>query len=106
VKTVGGIVNADGAKNPVTPNGFTSVRLSPGVYQINFPPGTWASFPVMTVSPFGINGAYGDAIVAVAIGFGDGSAQFVVHMTISNSGGSLFDNGFMFTAVASQTPPG
>jgi len=105
VKTVAGIVNDDGVKNPITPNGFTSQRLGLGEYRISFPPGTWTSFPVMTVTPFGINGAYGDAIVASAIGFGDGSAQFIVRMTISNSGGTLFDNAFMFTTVASQATP-
>jgi hypothetical protein len=85
--------------------GLPRFASRPGVYQINFPVGTWTSFPVMTVTPFGINGAYGDAIVASALGFGNGSAQFVVHMTISNSGGTLFDNAFMFTAVASQAAP-
>jgi hypothetical protein len=29
VKTISGIVNADGNKNPVTQTGFTSVRLGP-----------------------------------------------------------------------------
>jgi hypothetical protein len=105
VKTVAGIVNANGANNPITSNGFTSLRLSTGIYQINFPSGTWQSFPVMTVTPFGVAGAYGDAIVASALGFGDGSAQFIVHMTVSNSGGTLFDNAFMFTTVASLPAP-
>lgn len=67
VKTVAGIVNADGFKNTVTQNGFNSVRLAPGRYQVNFPPGTWTSLPVMTVTPFGANGAYGSAIAAAAL---------------------------------------
>jgi hypothetical protein len=106
VKTVAGIINADGTQNPVTPNGFTSLRLSPGRYQIDFPPGTWTSFPVMTVTPFGVSGARGLAIVSSALGFGDGSARFVVDMTVANLQATpFFDNAFMFTAVAAQAAP-
>jgi len=106
VRTVAGIVNANGTKNGVTPNGFTSTRLDLGRYQLDFPPGTWQSFPVMTVTAFGVNGAYGNAIVSSALGFGDGSARFVIDMTIANApAGTYFDNAFMFIAAASQATP-
>jgi hypothetical protein len=105
VTTISGIVNADGAKNPVTQNGFTTERLGEGEYRISFPAGTWDSFPVMTVTPFGVNGAYGNPVVWTALGFGDGSAQFVVRMSSTTPGQTLFDNAFMFIATASQPPP-
>jgi len=106
VKTVSGIINADGTKNGVTPNGFTSTRLNLGRYQIEYPAGTWQSFPVMTVTPFGVNGAYGNAIVSSALGFVDGSAKFVIDMTIANaSAGTYFDNAFMFITAAAQATP-
>jgi hypothetical protein len=100
VKTVSGIVNADGTKNAVTPNGYTSLRLSAGRYQIDFPAGTWTAFPVMTVTAFGASGAYGNAIVSSALGFGDGSARFVIDI-VSNSTSTYFDNAFMFIAAQS-----
>jgi hypothetical protein len=106
VKTVSGIINADGTKNGVTPNGFTSTRLNLGRYQIDYPAGTWQSFPVMTVTPFGVNGAYGNAIVSSALGFVDGSAKFVIDMTIANaSAATYFDNAFMFITAAAQATP-
>lgn len=102
VTTVSGIVNANGTANGATPNGFTSTRLAEGVYRVSFPPGTWSSFPVMTVSPFGVLGAYGTPNVISAIGFGDGSAQVDIHMV---NGQTLFDNAFMFQATASVGAP-
>ena len=60
----------------------------------------------MTVTPFGASGAFGNAIVSSAIGFGDGSAQFVIDMTIANApAGTYFDNAFMFIAAAAQATP-
>lgn len=105
VTTISGIVNADGTANPVTPNGFTVIRLGEGVYEVSFPVGTWQSFPVMTVTPFGISGAYGNPVVASALGFGDGSAQFVIRMSATTPGQTLFDNAFMFVATASLASP-
>jgi hypothetical protein len=105
VKTVSGIVNSDGAKNPVTANGYTSTRLGPGRYQIDFPAGTWTAFPVLTVTPFGVNGAYGNAIVSTALGFGDGSARFIIEIIVSNSTNTYFDNAFMFIAAQSLSSP-
>jgi hypothetical protein len=105
VKTVSGIVNSDGNKNPVTPNGFTSTRLGPGRYQIDFPVGTWQSFPVMTVSAFGVNGSRGNVIVSTAEGFGNGSARFVVEVVRNTQPENFFDNGFMFVAAAAQPNP-
>jgi hypothetical protein len=106
VKTVSGIVNADGTKNVITPNGFTVLRLDLGRYQIEFPSGTWTSFPVMTVSPFGVNGAYGNAIVSSVLGFGDGSATFVIDMTVASEPSAVyFDNAFMFIATQSLSSP-
>lgn len=103
VKTVSGIVNADGTKNGATPNGFTTTRTALGNYRVNFPAGTWTSFPVMTVTPFGVSGAYGNPIVTAAVGFGDGSAYFDILMV--TSAGTAFDNAFMFIAAAAMTAP-
>jgi len=105
VKTVAGIINADGTKNGVTPNGYTSTRLELGRYQIDFPAGTWTAFPVMTVTPFGVNGAYGNAIVSSALGFSDGSARFVIDITVSSSTNTYFDNAFMFITAQAQASP-
>lgn len=104
VKTVAAIVNADGSPNAITSNGFSANRLGTGIYQVNFPAGTWTSFPVMTVTSFGVSGAYGNPVVTSVLGFGDGSAQFQIHMVRTNTA-ELFDNAFMFTAVASQAAP-
>jgi hypothetical protein len=105
VKTISAIVNADGTEGSLTRTGFTSVRTAPGVYEIRFPQGTWQSFPVMTVTPFGVNGAYGNPVVSSALGFGNGSAVFVIRMSSTTPGETLFDNAFMFIATASL-PPG
>jgi hypothetical protein len=103
VTTISGIVNADGTKNAVTQNGFTVARLSPGQYKVSFPAGTWSAFPVMTVTPFGFNGAIGTPVVSSALGFGNGSAEFTVLM--SRSDGAAFDNAFMFQATQSLSNP-
>lgn len=80
-------------------------RLGLGEYQISFPAGTWPSFPVMTVTPFGVFGAYGNPVVLSALGFGDGSAQFVIRMSSTTPGQTLFDNAFMFVGTASLATP-
>lgn len=103
VKTVSGIVNADGTPSSVTPGvGFTITKGGPGTYLVNFPIGTWSSFPVMTVTPFGVFGAIGAPVVTSAVGFGDGSAVFTVQIT-RTSNEDPFDNAFMFQATASLT---
>jgi hypothetical protein len=91
VKTIAGIVNADGSANGVTPAGFASQRLGPGNYQITFPAGTWSSFPVLAVTPFGVFGSIGTPVILSAVGFADG--------------GSRFDNAFMFITAAAQAAP-
>lgn len=103
VTTVSGIVNADGTKNGVTLTGFTSTRTALGTYRIDFPAGTWDSFPVMTATAFGVSGAYATVVVLSAIGFGDGSARFELQTV--NSGGAAFDNAFMFTTTESLPAP-
>lgn len=103
VKTISGIVNADGTKNAVTPFGFTSIRLSDGRYQIDFPAGTWTSFPIITVTPFGVNGARHVPTIIFALGFGDGSARFEIQMNVVNSPNNSNDNAFMF--IAAQALP-
>jgi hypothetical protein len=97
-------VNADGEQNPVTQNGFSAERIGLGEYRVTFPAGTWQSFPVMTVTPFGVNGAYGNPVVWTALGFGNGSAEFVIRMSSTTPGQTLFDNSFMFVATASLPP--
>jgi hypothetical protein len=103
VKTIAGIVNADGSANGVTPAGFASQRLGPGSYQITFPAGTWSSFPVLAVTPFGVFGSIGTPVVLSAVGFADGGAKFDIAMY--NAGGSPFDNAFMFITAAAQAAP-
>jgi hypothetical protein len=102
VKTVSGIVNMDGAPNPITASAaYTSERVGPGEYKISFPAGTWQSFPVMTASPWGIAGNVGSAVVTYAIGLGDGSAEFGVMIFGTADAVGPFDNAFMFIATAS-----
>jgi hypothetical protein len=59
----------------------------------------------MTVTPFGVNGAYGNPVVWTALGFGTGAAEFVIRMSATTPGQTLFDNAFMFIATASVAPP-
>lgn len=81
--------------------GFTVARLEAGRYNVVFPPGTFTTFPVMVVVPFGVFGAYGNPVVASAVGFGDGSATFQVTLSSTTPGETLFDNAFMFITVPS-----
>jgi hypothetical protein len=70
VKTVAGIVNSNGTPNVATANGFSVAWLADRIHQLNFPRGTWKSFPAMTVTPFGVFGACGYRVVTSLIGFG------------------------------------
>ncbi len=104
VLTISGVVNANGEPNAVTSVGFTSTRVGPGQYEVAFPAGTWSSFPVMVVVPFGVFGAYGTPVVASASAFGNGSALFRVNIS-STPAGSLYDNAFLFIAAESLPIP-
>lgn len=103
VTTIAGIVGPDGIASPLT-SGFSSTRLSAGRYQLEFPAGTWSWLPVVTASPFGVNGAYGSAIVSSLVGYGDGSTTVVIEITSTTPAPTLFDNAFMFIAAQSLSP--
>jgi len=102
-KTVAGIVFSDGSTQ-VNTLGFTSQRVEPGKYTINFPANTWSSFPVMTVTPLGELGGIGNPLVAQAtLNVGGGSAVFQIQMR--DMDGNLFDKHFMFIAAGAQPAP-
>jgi hypothetical protein len=102
VKTIAGIVNPDGSVNgAIAHPSFTVSHPSTGEYVITFPPGTWGTFPVMTVTPFGINGAVVDPVVTSELGFGSGEAIFTIVLSSTTPGLTPQDNAFQFIAAAS-----
>lgn len=98
-KTISGLVWIDGTVSLGT--GYASTKTAPGDYEITFPSGTWPSFPVVVVSPFGLPGAFPIAEVGSAWSPGDGSAT--VHVLTSSTAGEWtpHDVAFWFIATAS-----
>ena len=99
VKTISGLVWIDGTTS--LGNGFASSKAGPGNYELIFPPGTWDSFPVLVVSPFGLPGAFPIAEVGSITSPGDGSAT--AHILTSSTAGAWtpHDVAFWFIATAS-----
>jgi hypothetical protein len=96
VKTVGGLVNANGSLG--VGNGFAVMKLTTGTYLVRFAVGTWPSFPAVVVTPFGggtPRTAHVDSLVAPS----DGSASVVVVMSAAATGAAT-DSAFLFTAAA------
>ena len=99
VKTISGLVASNGATQ--VGSGFTSTRNGAGNYTIHFPPGTWASFPVMVVSPFGLPGAFPVCEIFSALGFVDGSADYNVICSSTAGPWTPLDVSFWFITTAS-----
>ena len=99
VKTIAGIVQSDGSVT--AGSAFTVSHPSTGEYVITFPPGTWSSLPVMTVTPFGINGAVVAPVDFSEVGLGSGEAIFTIRLSSSVPADTPQDNAFQFIAAAS-----
>jgi hypothetical protein len=109
MKTISGMVIAvlPQAFN-VRGSGFTVDRVAKGVYNINFPAGTWTHLPVITVTPFYSRNHVLDYIDGYLFP-GDGSAIYQIYtqkLSSSNSTGDpsydYIDSDFSFVAVETQ----
>jgi hypothetical protein len=94
VTTISGVVNSSGTLTKGS--GVTVTHLRAGVFQLVFPAGTFPSFPVVVVTPFGVTGALPAAEVSSITSAGGGAT-----VVVSTGGTSSSDQGFMFTATAS-----
>jgi len=88
--SVTGFVNADGTIG--VGRGFTAQALGSGVYQLNFPAGTWSDTYNIVATPTGINGFL---MVIVENWFLDGSGVAQV----------ILNTDTPFTFIATQLPP-
>jgi hypothetical protein len=86
-----GFVTAAGAVTSSNP--FTGVRTGIGSYTITAPQSIFSTFPVMTVTPFGINGAYVVPILDSEV-CGSGTCTFKVQMLTLR--GRPHDNSWVF----------
>ncbi len=100
-KTISGLVRPNGATQ--VGSGFTSTRNGAGDYTIHFPPGTWASVPVMVVSPFGQPGGVSFPVCEIpsVLGFFNGSADFNVICSSTVGSWTPLDVYFWFITTAS-----
>jgi hypothetical protein len=109
MKTISGMVIAVLPQAfEVRGSGFTVDRVAKGVYNINFPAGTWTHLPVITVTPF----YSGNHVLDYIDGYlfpGDGSAIYQIYtqkLSSSNSTGDpsydYIDSDFTFVAVETQ----
>jgi hypothetical protein len=79
--------------------GFTSSMLALGSYALDFPVGTFASFPVVVVSPYGADTEF--RIVRVtSITITGGATRVLVSVSSTAGTGTPTNNGFSFVAVA------
>jgi hypothetical protein len=97
-KTIAGLVNLDGTT--AVGSGFTSVRIGPGEYEIRFPGGTWSTFPVLVVTPFGLPGGFPVAEVG-SIGGSGGAATARILVSSTAGPWTPLDAAFWFIAVES-----
>jgi hypothetical protein len=81
--------------------GVTTSKAGPGDYLLTFPDGTWQSFPVIQVTPFGLPGFFPVAEISYLFVNANGGA--VAHVLISKTAGTFTpgDASFWFTATAS-----
>jgi hypothetical protein len=101
VKTIAGIISATGTVD--NGSGFTASQTGTGAYTITFPAGTWngTTAPVMTITPFGINGGVVDPVV-LSLGYtANGSATFNIILSNTTPGETNQNNAFMFIAAQS-----
>jgi len=99
LKTIAGLVGEAGTLQ--IGSGVTASKADTGDYVLTFPAGTWQSFPVIQVTPFGLPGFFPVAEVSSIVGNGDGGG--VAHILISKTAGTFTpgDASFWFTATAS-----
>lgn len=94
-----GAINANGTVAVGT--GFTVQHTGIGQYLITYPTTTgFTSLPVMTVTPWGVNGHVVTAIVS-SFGGSNGGCQFVIQLSDKTGKLKLEDNAFLFTLIAS-----
>jgi hypothetical protein len=106
VKTISGIVSGTtGQPLVVTPNGFTSERLSTGLYRVSFPPGSFTRFPVVLVTTNGGSGGGPPFAMArvqgVAFSSIEGSGRFDVGISSTMPDITPVDESFHFIAAES-----
>ena len=99
MKTIAGLVSDTGVLQ--LGSGVTSSKAGPGEYVLIFPDGTWQTFPVLQVTPFGLPGFFPVAEVSYIVINGSGGG--VAHILISKTAGTFTpgDAAFWFTATAS-----
>jgi hypothetical protein len=95
--TISGIVNANGTLN--TGKVVTVSHPKTGFYLLNFPAGTWPSFPVVVVTLFGTTGGAAPEVDSITAP-GNGSATVLVVVTTP---GYLTPTDAPFTFVATAT---
>jgi|HubBroStandDraft_6_1064221.scaffolds.fasta_scaffold1831249_1 hypothetical protein len=93
-----GLIDPTGVVDAGT--GFMCQHTATGTYVITFPNGTFTSFPIMTVTPFGVNGHAATAIISGETG-SNGGASFTILLTDKVNKAKLVDNAFEFTLLAS-----
>ena len=93
-----GLVDQNG--NVDVGTGFTVQHTGAGTYVITYPTGTFTSFPLMTVTPFGFDGHSTTAIIAGETG-ANGGASFTIQLTDKVGKSKPVDNGCSFTLIAS-----
>jgi hypothetical protein len=94
--TYSGFVSATGVVSGAP--GFTGALNGTGEYTITAPSSLFPTgFPVMTVTPFGINGAYTSGLVT-SESCGNGTCTFTVDV-LSLKKAKPYDNAWMFTII-------
>lgn len=101
VRTIGGEIGSDGTVG--AGSGFTATRTGTGQYTITFPAGTWngKTFPILTVTPFAVDGGIVIPVIRTVSASGDGSATFQILLSDTAPGQTFQDNSFEFIAVQS-----
>jgi hypothetical protein len=92
----------DAAGNVDAGTGFTVQHTGKGVYVITYPNSTgFASFPIMTVTPFGYSTAGTTAIISGESGSNGGAVFYINLVEKVGKKPVLTDNAFSFTLIAS-----
>jgi hypothetical protein len=100
VKTIAGAVTQTGGI--AAGSGFTVTHDGPGAYTVSFPAGTFnGPVPLMTITPWGVDGQYVAADVFFVGLPGNGAASFQIRMSDTLGTMTPVDNGFQF--IVAQT---
>src|SRR5262245_31851775 len=92
-KTVAGAINPDGTSQ-LTTDDFTTTRIGPGHYRIDFAPGTFDQIPALIVMPIG------KSFVSGTIQFGTGGGAFAAeYFTVNIDTNTLADTLVNFIAT-------